>query len=237
MNTLLYVGAGGDIRPLLHFKECANFIFVDTQPRSGFDSSNSFNDGFYNTGFVSNIIIDYAHIGFTVDTIVLLDEQYYKKILNTTPQQLINYMECPIEYINPTLFVFINHVTKQTIKYYVSTNILYNMNDELSTDLKKANGLIISGYYPDKQLLTHISCPIHFFGYTETYYGVITAENFDESELNTIMNVLDMHVLEHDNVMSYQPYFDKFYSVNRDTGEFVEKTCYIDLFTTSLAVK
>ena len=80
-------------------------------------------------------------------------------------------------HINPHVFLFKNKYTHQTLKYYVSTNFLYNMSPELRNDMCNADGLILSGYFPNKQLLQYFTEPKTIIGFTETYFP-------HESELN-----------------------------------------------------
>jgi hypothetical protein len=66
---------------------------------------------------------------------------------------------------NPTLFYFVNTKTNQILKYYVSTNILYNLSTELFNDINKSDILIISNYFPNKRLF-------ELYGFGEGPYAV-----------------------------------------------------------------
>lgn len=51
VNKILYVGADLHITPVTHFPQTKQFIFIDSQPRSEFESTHP---KFYN-GFTDNI--------------------------------------------------------------------------------------------------------------------------------------------------------------------------------------
>jgi hypothetical protein len=75
----------------------------------------------------------------------------------------------------------------------------------------------VSGYYPEKIILNYISSPIHFYGYSTTWYGHITEEDY---EWNSVMKILQDS--------PDQNYFDNFYWIDADTGE---KTRMKDYFS------
>lgn len=99
------------------------------------------------------------------------------------------------------------------------------MNDELKYDISKADGLIVSGYYPDKEILKYIKTPISFYTYSGTLFCPITEEIFgaSESEFNSVMKVLEDE--------PEQEYFNNFTIINRKTRKFVKLNNYYDLYT------
>ena len=64
------------------------------------------------------------------------------------PDDSIDYSGQKYKFANPTLIIFENKETKQIIKYYISTNIKYNMNELLKKDISESTGLIVQGYIP-----------------------------------------------------------------------------------------
>jgi len=53
-NKILYIGAGLHMDPLHHFQYTKEFVFIDTLPRSEFDTNN-FYLGFYSNNFIDNL--------------------------------------------------------------------------------------------------------------------------------------------------------------------------------------
>ena len=165
-KKLLYIGAWDHISPVMHFPKTKEFIFIDTQPRSDFDNKTIFYTCVYRHRFYKKIINMCSQYGFTLLSTTILDKNYDKTlILDTTYDDnvLTKYK------INPTLLYFVNPVTNQTIKYYISTNIEFNMCDVLKKDIQQCNGLIICGYFPDKILFNYLNTN-KFYCYSSTCY-------------------------------------------------------------------
>lgn len=182
-NKILYIGSGLHLNPLKQFNLTNEFIFVDTQPRSEFDSPNSFSELFYRKNFYHELMILTNKYGFTFEKIEELNFSYFKNICDS--QQLDKFefsknMNDSFPNINPSLLTFYNSNTKQKLKYYISTNILYNMCEELENDIKTCDGLIISGYHPNKKILNYINYPINLYCYDETCYNILE-ENIDDT--------------------------------------------------------
>jgi hypothetical protein len=181
-NKILYIGAGLDLDVLEHFVSTKEFVFVDVQPRSEFDSPNSFYEGFYRKNFYPGLIELAREYGFELEKSEELDSDYFVNILDLTQRlKWLNKVKETFPFINPTLLIFFNQTTGQKLKYYMSTNILYNMYWDLENDIRSSDGLIISGFHPDKILLKYISSPINLYCYDETCYKLDDKEvdNFD----------------------------------------------------------
>lgn len=186
-NKLLYIGAGTHIEPVNHFKNTKEFVFIDTQPRSEYDSFYpKFEKLFYKHTFYSTLVETCWEKGFMLEHIDEMDEKYYKKIMSFKKriQYFIKGKKIPA-LINPTLFVFRNTLTEQVIHYYISTNIQFNMNPILQEDIQSCDGIIVSGYHPTIELLQYIKRPIDFFGYSKTNY-VIEKTDSNEDKQNII---------------------------------------------------
>jgi hypothetical protein len=204
IKQMLYLGAKCHIEPTIHFPEAKDFIFIDVQPRSEFDNK-SFYFGFYRPNFVDELIYKCSQLNFKLTETIELNPQYYKSIFSWK-QRLYYSLFCSVlpKYINPTLLIFKNNITDQTIKYYISTNIEYNMCTKLERDIKESNGLIVSGYHPNVKVLEYFTYPKIFFGYTGTCY-----EN-DADESDNVINLL------HTKFKSI--YFKSYFLVSTQTG-------------------
>ena len=212
-NKILYIGSGLHIEPVTHFKDTKKFVFVDTQPRNEFDSYlPKFSTFAYKTKFFAILLEKCKHYNFNLESVYCMDTKYYKKIMSW--KQLFHYLFNKLpEFINPTLLVFVNHNTNQTIHYYVSTNIKFNMKPVLRIEIESCDGIIVSGYHPDIKLLRYIKQPMSFFGYTETCYTIYNV-NLGEHQSDNIIYFLQTHIA--------QNYFNHFYMVVKESGTIVK---------------
>lgn len=209
-NKILYVGAGCHIEPVKHFPLTKLFVFVDSQPRSECDSFHyKFNKNFYRQHFINDLISTCQYYGFLFDSYTILDKKYSKKIINKAWYYTSWFYKIPND-INPTMLVFINNKTQQKLIYYISTNIKFNMNKYLLNDIGTCDGIIVSGYFPEKDILQYFIKPKAFFGYTNTCYYI---KNDDSNEKeNNILYFL------HNCICNTQYYFTGFYMVSNDSG-------------------
>lgn len=113
------------------------------------------------------------------------------------------------KFINPHIFYFYNDKTNQKVKYYVSTNIMYNMYMELEKDIRETDALIVSGYHPNNKLFDYFDIPKIFYGSTTTYFGS------EEASDSTIITWL------HENLSHTIKYFSEYHLVNFLTNESV----------------
>ena len=116
-------------------------------------------------------------------------------------------------HICPTLLTFFNHKTGQKLKYYISTNILVNMCWDLENDIANSDGLIISGYHPDKKLLEYIGNPINLYCYSGTCYKL------DDDEVDDYDNLI---YWSFNNLKLVNKYFNQIYMVNKHQGNIVQ---------------
>ena len=209
-NKILYVGAGCHIEPVRHFPKTKLFVFIDSQPRSEFDSEcPKFNSQFHNPQFLTNLIESCRHYGFNIESYYTIDKKYYKKIISKT-WYYMSWFYKPPSNVNPAMLVFHNKRTRQKIIYYVSTNIKFNMNNILENDISTCDGIIISGYLPEAEILQHFSRTKIFFGYTNTSYNVDTKSS--QIKDNNIIYFL------HNCICNTQYFFTDFYVVYEDSG-------------------
>lgn len=170
INRLLYIGPWHHIEltsnyNLQHVKE---FIYIDTQPRSEDDEPFKFDRRFYRDNFMKNMRQKCKELNFTLIKMKTLDANYHEK-LNLGIFEKIFYKTLYPD-INPCLYVFKNNTTGVMLKYYISTNIKYNMTNELKNDITDSDALFVSGYYPDNEVLKYFNTPKSFIGATNTIY-------------------------------------------------------------------
>lgn len=168
LKKILYLGPWFHIEPTLHaeFKNVKEFIYVDLQPRGEHDKL-PYKETSYKHNFITELTKKCYHFGYELLDDYHIDDEYVYALLKGKQQ---HNWENTFPYINPHVFIFKNKYTHQTLKYYISTNFLYNMNPELRNDMCSADGLILSGYFPNKGLLQYFSAPKTIIGFTETYF-------------------------------------------------------------------
>jgi len=169
INKILYFGASLNIQTVRDFPNVKKFIFIDNQPRSKSDRY-YFSDRDYNNKFIDQLMIVTNDYGFYLSNIFILDETYHKKILNIKKMVYYSFFQLPSN-INPELYVFINDETKQEIKYYISTNVEYNMNYSLLCDIRDSDALILNEYIPNIKLFDYIDKMKILIGYFNTYFS------------------------------------------------------------------
>jgi hypothetical protein len=192
MKKALYIGANTHIE-FTTYLDCKEYIFIDTQPRSEFDTELFFNKSFYRQQFIKKLFEKIQKYDFELINSIELDPTYYKKLLNGVK----------LPYINPHLFIFFNAKTNSILKYYISTNILYNMNSRLKQDIYETDSLYVAGYYPHKCILQYLNPNKKIFiKDNQTVYCE------DEEEDDIISGFIKKEI-------NFLDYFDKVYLVNR----------------------
>lgn len=213
-NKILYVGAGLNIMPVKHFQETKHFVFVDSQPRNEIEvSDQKFNKNFYRSRFINDLVETCHKYGFIFDYCSVLDKNYYKKIISKKWQYLSWFYKIPSN-LNPTIIVFKNKNTNQIIRYYISTNIRFNMNKLLENDIDTSDGIIVSGVLPNIGILQYFSRPKIFFGYTNTCYNISNSISNDNED--SIIYFL------HNFICNTPYYFIEFYMIYYDSGDFIK---------------
>lgn len=200
IKKIIYFGAGIHFECVAHFPYVSEFVFVDTQPRSEHDIE-IFNPIFYRDTFINNLLCNGIKHMILLTDIRELDTSY-------------SHDENKLPFLNPTLFTFVNQMTDQIIRYYISTNIQYNYILELLADIKEADGLIVSGYFPDKVLYNYWDNHKlkHFIGYSRTCYHIPMDEMKD-----TIY--CDLYT---------DKYFDHYYLVDYESGAITKYSNFKD---------
>jgi hypothetical protein len=166
LHSILYVGAWDDISVINDYPNCVEYIFIDTQPRRESERSIEYDEHLYRHHFIENIITKFGKEGFFIKDSYSIDENYYTHCMTKT--QIENGV--PL-YVNPTVLYFENPISKTFIKYYVSTNIKYNMCNELKNDIGMCDGFITAGCFPNKEYLDYFQKPKIFLAYSGTVYS------------------------------------------------------------------
>ena len=186
-NKILYIGTWSHFKVTMDLNEIKEFVFIDTQPRSEFDCE-IFDPVMYRTRFYDQIMKKSNEYGFELKSTLTLDKTYAYKI-QADPD---------IPFVCPTLLTFekaaTNNSIKQTIRYYISTNIMYNMSDILESDIKTCDSLIFSGYFPHKLILNILRKDITFYCYTQTVYEFDPAYDVD-NVISDLQNVEKNYVI------------------------------------------
>jgi hypothetical protein len=177
-NKILYIGCGTHLEVVSHFQNTKEFVFVDIQPLSEFDATIYYKP-FYRKHFINIILSKLRKFGFMIQSVNNLDKNYYKKIF-TLKQRIYYLFYTKPAYVNPSLLTFYNTKTKQTIKYYVSTDIDYTNISELHNDIKTCDTLLVSDYFPSLKYLKYFTRPIKFIGYSNSCYYI---DNSDENNI------------------------------------------------------
>ena len=218
INKILYIGTGKHIQPIRDFPNTKEFIFVDTQSRSEFDDL-SYYSGFYRGDFYDDLVHKCLCFGFKLNSEEILDSNYYKSIFTIKQRLYYSVYSILPNHINPTLLSFYNEKTEQYIKYYISTNIQYNMCSKLQKDIEESNALVISGYHPNIKLLKYFTHPKIFIGYSDTYYDIDIDK--DKEKNDSIISLLNQ---------SYQSeYFNKYLVVSTKTGKIKNCCDFFDI--------
>jgi hypothetical protein len=210
-KKVLYLGASDHIEVVNIFPNCNEFILVDTKPRSEHDVKYYFYEGFYRINFLKAVINKLKKYGFILDKTIELEPNYVNLIETIeTNNHNKNKDLNTISYINPNLLLFKNEENNNRIvKYYISTNILFNMNSLLRTDIYEADTLYDAGYHPNIELLKYFSSngnikKKNFVGDNNTCYYI----DYDDDEDNIIKNFIN-------NTFNMNDYFDNYYLVWR----------------------
>ena len=168
IRKILYVGSGEDTGPIIDFENATEFIYVDIMPRNVDSDSIPYNDK-YCHGFIDKITDEFDYLDFHLTETRVLDSTYHEKVLSHEQKR----RGVP-KYFNPTVLIFENEEKTRKIKYYVSTNIEYNMCDELSEDIASSDSVAVVGYSPKTLIFDYFKDKKTFIAYSGTcysYYG------------------------------------------------------------------
>ena len=165
IRKILYVGAGYDTGPIIDFDDATEFIYIDIMPRNTDSDSIPYNDK-YCHGFIDKITDKFDDLDFNLTETRVLDSTYHENVLNYEQK-----CRGVPKHFNPTVLIFENEEKTRKIKYYISTNIEYNMCDELSEDISCSDSIAVVGYSPKTIIFDHFKNKKTFIAYSGTYYS------------------------------------------------------------------
>lgn len=223
LKKLLYVGSSLNLKILDDFTDISTYIFIDTLPRS---NKNTFyySDREYDVKFFVNLIKACKRFGFYVLNIKELDPDYYKKIFNLKKTLYYSFFDKPL-HINPTLITFINIKNQKELRYYISTNIQYYINDSIRKDIIETDIIIINETIPHENILQYFVEPKIFIGYINTCFS----NNDDDGE-----NICNFLLSNNDYTTS--KYFNKYFLFLEKDKSLIECKNLIELFTLKLSI-
>lgn len=206
MRKVLYIGAKLKIDYIYDFPDANEFVFVDTLPRSSWDHT-KFVTKLYDNIFINALDINLRMHGFLLSKQIEIDPNYYKKIM-TCNQRLFTRVQ-NLKYINPCLLIYVNEKTHKKIRYYISTNIEYNMNKLLKFDIESADTLMISSYVPSNILMNYFDYPKKLVGYSHTCFKPSVYPPMEPTIIDFLKQNCDIA----------DKYFNEYFLICNETGE------------------
>lgn len=185
MIKALYIGAGCHLRPTYDLKSSIKeFVFVDAQPRTEFSSwpeerTETFYEGFYRPHFIPNLMKKAGQYGFHLIDKIVLDSGYFWSILNIKQKTYYTMFPHMIpQDVNPTLLIFMNPITNQTLKYYISIAFPHQRYPEnerifhptLMRDMSECNFWIMCGHIPHHYVIDFVKKPFQLLAYGGTCF-------------------------------------------------------------------
>lgn len=196
-NKLLYIGVYDHIEITEYFK-CNEYIFVDLQPLVSWDifDKSSKTIEFYRDDFVPFILNKFESKGYLLQNIINL---------NNITQELGKYTE-------PNLMIFENKKMNQIIKYYISTNIRYDLENitSLQKDITESDALYVAGHHPHKIILDYFKNKKAFISDSGTLYYIDDDNNNNDDSQQTIIDIFGY------NISYTEKYFNSFYNITRE---------------------
>jgi hypothetical protein len=147
---VLYIGAGLHLQPLDTFKECKDFVFIDSLPINEYGVD--YDKSMYCKNFIKDLLHETNKYSFNKVNETVVSVQY----------------DIDNKYLNPTCFIF-NNKDRRLI-YYVSTGLpKYINNEHIQKDISNSDTLIISGHHPNNCFLKYMSNKINLVYYSKTW--------------------------------------------------------------------
>lgn len=207
---ILYAGAGLHFDILNHFKDCNNFVLLDSKPCNDYGFDNYYNESTHNHNFVSNMNNILGKIGFTFQDKTILTKTFLGvKKDNLEAARMVFKEEAKT-----------NHQERQRIlNYYISTCIPAHLSiPTLQHDMQRCNTLLISGHFPDARILNYLAKPFTFIGYTGTCYPKpesLELEQMKPEDDNNLINlIVNTHLAKEyilvDNETGQKEYFPNY---------------------------
>lgn len=166
-KKILYVNGGVDFDPIDVFDAATEYIYVDTMPRAEKDGY-YLKSRLYRGQFIDQVIVNMLKRGFVLASIVVLNADYTWKIASIRQKlkhgigKLMGVRSLELQQVNPTKYTFVNRAFNKKVKYYMNTNVKYNMDAELHHDIMYSDAVVVSGSVPPKMIVEHFYKPKMF---------------------------------------------------------------------------
>jgi hypothetical protein len=165
MQQAVYVGAGHDIIPVLVFRDIKKFIYIDSQPFSE-----------HGTHVYTK---DYKSYFALLETRILHenDNLFGRPKFIEEFQHLMKQNNFILQSESKYCIIYKNDYD-QVIKYHLSCSYPEFLTNEIKSDIRECNTLILCGYFPHKNILSMMKDPKNVIGNCHTVY---TYDDKDES--------------------------------------------------------
>ena len=179
MQQAVYVGAGHDIIPVLVFRDIKKFIYIDSQPFSE-----------HGTHVYTK---DYKSYFALLETRILHenDNLFGRPKFFEEFQHLMKQNNFILQSESKYCIIYKNDYD-QVIKYHLSCSYPEFLTNEIKSDIRECNTLILCGYFPHKNILSMMKDPKNVIGNCHTVY---TYDDKDES------NKVTRYLLEYPYIM------------------------------------
>jgi ssDNA-binding Zn-finger/Zn-ribbon topoisomerase 1 len=158
MDTVVYVGAGLDVRPIRVLPNVKKFIYIDSLPATeqyGFDKKYSQ----YKPNFVNDFNRKMERLDFDW-----------------------NFKYPRGKYIKPFKAVYKKDDDTE-VCYYMNASFPEQITEEIKKDVEEANILVVAGHHPHESVLDMMKSPEKIMCWEGTWYG---NEEYDDCEKSVI---------------------------------------------------
>ena len=192
-KKIVYVGAGFHLEPLKHFRDTSEFVFVEILPLyTPIAETRTVKTPLYSKTFYLKLLDTFRRFGF------YLESQYVMETIDEHENRVwynpvINYVDVcgntlstnrqneQSTHTEPECLIFVNPRHRQTVHYYISTDIKTNRHPAFIENIRTADALMVSGFMPNKCIIEMIQKPVVLICYTRTYFRL--SSYADKSDL------------------------------------------------------
>ena len=223
IKKILYVNGGVDFAPIDVFNNATEYIYVDTLPRAEKDGY-FIKSRFYRGQFIDQIVAGLLKRGFVLSSIIVLNPDYTWKIASVRQKirhgigKMLQLPSLELTQVNPAKYTFVNRQHNKIVKYYVNTNIKYNMIHELHNDIRCSDAIVISSSVPNSILLNYFYTPKLFVTKESGFRFIHTSEKGGKHLLSTIQKE------------GGDTYFHKYLFFDEDWSNYKSFDSYNDIF-------
>ena len=177
MNKAVYIGAGTDILPALLFPSLKEFIFIDSQPFSEHGTHTYHVEG---EKYIS------THDVLKKDR---FENLFSRPLFLPSLEKVMNQNNFKSVQSTPDYILYQNNLTNQTIKYYYSCSFPEYLDNDIISDIKSCNTIIVCGHHPNKVILDYLQSPTYLIGNSRTVYKIDSDD--EDYEKSVIKSILD----------------------------------------------